>query len=71
MLDPEYDMIAKAAPFIEQVLMDRFKPQRVAEDISTWPARELSSCTSSQGPPRPGRAAETAQTQPAAQARWP
>ena len=41
MLDPEFDMIAKAAPFIEQVLMDRFKPQRVAEDVSDLAARIL------------------------------
>jgi len=41
MLDPEFDMIAKAAPFIEQVLMDRFKPQRVAEDVSDLAARML------------------------------
>jgi ubiquinone biosynthesis protein len=41
MLDPEFDMIAKAAPFIEQVLLDRFKPQRVAEDVSELAARTL------------------------------
>jgi len=41
MLDPEFDMIAKAAPFIEQVLMDRFKPQRVAEDVGDLAARML------------------------------
>jgi ubiquinone biosynthesis protein len=40
-LDPEFDMIAKAAPFIEQVLMDRFKPQRVAEDLSDLATRTL------------------------------
>jgi len=41
MLDPDFDMIAKAAPFIEQVLTDRFKPQRVAEDMSDLVARML------------------------------
>lgn len=41
MLDPEFDMIAKAAPFIEQVLMSRFKPQRVAEDVGDLAARML------------------------------
>ncbi len=41
MLDPEFDMIAKAAPFIEQVLMGRFKPQRVAEDVGDLAARML------------------------------
>jgi ubiquinone biosynthesis protein len=41
MLDPEFDMIAKAAPFIEKVLMDRFKPQRVAEDVGDLAARML------------------------------
>jgi ubiquinone biosynthesis protein len=40
-LDPDFDMIAKAAPFIEQVLMDRFKPQRVAEDVSELAVRTL------------------------------
>jgi len=41
MLDPEFDMIAKAAPFIEQVMMDRFNPQRVAEDAGDLAARLL------------------------------
>ena len=41
MLDPDFDMIAKAAPFIEQVLMDRFKPQRVAEDMGDLVVRML------------------------------
>jgi ubiquinone biosynthesis protein len=40
-LDPEFDMIAKAAPFVEQVLLDRFKPQRVAEDLGDLAARML------------------------------
>jgi ubiquinone biosynthesis protein len=42
MLDPEFDMIAKSAPFIEQVLMDRFKPQRVAETVGDLAGRMLS-----------------------------
>jgi len=41
MLDPDFDMIAKAAPFIEQVLMDRFKPQRVAETVGDLAGRML------------------------------
>jgi ubiquinone biosynthesis protein len=41
MLDPDFDMVAKAAPFIEQVMMDRFKPQRVAEDLGDLAARML------------------------------
>lgn len=40
-LDPEFDMIAKAAPFVEHVLMDRFKPQRVAEDLGDLVTRML------------------------------
>jgi ubiquinone biosynthesis protein len=40
-LDPDFDMIANAAPFIEQVLMERFKPQRVAEDVSELAVRML------------------------------
>jgi ubiquinone biosynthesis protein len=41
MLDPEFDMIAKATPFIEQALMERFKPQRVAEDLGDVATRML------------------------------
>jgi ubiquinone biosynthesis protein len=40
-LDPEFDMIAKAAPFIEEVMMERFNPQRVAEDAGDLAARML------------------------------
>jgi ubiquinone biosynthesis protein len=39
MLDPQFDMIAKATPFIEQVMRDRFKPQRISEDLSDLGAR--------------------------------
>lgn len=40
-LDPDFDMIAKAAPFIEQVFMDRLKPQRVAETMGDLAERTL------------------------------
>jgi ubiquinone biosynthesis protein len=40
-LDPDFEMVARAAPFVEQVLMDRFKPQRVAEDLGDLAARML------------------------------
>jgi ubiquinone biosynthesis protein len=40
-LDPEFDMIAQAAPFIEQALMDRFTPQRMAEDVGDMAVRLL------------------------------
>lgn len=33
MLDPEFDMIAQAAPFIRRIKLTRFKPQRIAGDI--------------------------------------
>lgn len=33
MLDPDFDMIARATPFIENVKLERYKPERVAEDI--------------------------------------
>jgi ubiquinone biosynthesis protein len=33
MLDPQFDMIAQAAPFIEQVMLERFRPQRLTEDL--------------------------------------
>ncbi len=33
MLDPDFDMIAKTTPFVAKVLRERFKPQRVAEDL--------------------------------------
>jgi ubiquinone biosynthesis protein len=34
-------MIAQAAPFIEQALMDRFTPQRMAEDVGDMAVRLL------------------------------
>jgi ubiquinone biosynthesis protein len=33
MLDPDFDMIALTAPFIEQVKLARYNPQRISEDI--------------------------------------
>ena len=32
MLDPEFDMIAQATPFITRVKLERFKPERIADD---------------------------------------
>ncbi len=32
MLDPEFDMIARATPFITRVKLERFKPERIAQD---------------------------------------
>jgi len=32
-LDPEFDMIARCAPFIRSVLLARFAPQRISEDL--------------------------------------
>jgi len=33
LLDPEFDMIAQATPFITRVKLERFKPQRIADDM--------------------------------------
>jgi len=33
MLDPDFDMIARAAPFITRVKLERFTPERIANDI--------------------------------------
>jgi ubiquinone biosynthesis protein len=32
-LDPDFDMIAQATPFIRQIKLERLKPQRIMEDI--------------------------------------
>ncbi|MGD8522679.1 MAG: AarF/ABC1/UbiB kinase family protein [Desulfobacterales bacterium] len=32
-LDPDFDMIAQASPFIQRVKLERFKPQRIAGDV--------------------------------------
>lgn len=41
LLDPRFDMIARATPFIQQVMMDRFKPQRLTEDAGDLALRLL------------------------------
>lgn len=33
MLDPEFDMIARATPFIKRIKLERFKPERIADDM--------------------------------------
>ncbi len=33
MLDPDFDMVAQARPFIEQVKLARFEPDRIASDV--------------------------------------
>ena len=33
MLDPDFDMIAQATPFIKRVKLERFQPQRIAGDV--------------------------------------
>ena len=33
LLDPDFDMIARATPFIKQAKYDRFQPQRIAGDV--------------------------------------
>jgi ubiquinone biosynthesis protein len=35
LLDPEFDMINRCAPFIRQVKMERYTPRRVVEDVSS------------------------------------
>ena len=32
-LDPQFDMVARTAPFIEKVKLARFTPQRISEDL--------------------------------------
>ena len=34
-LDPEFDMVAQATPFIKQIKIERIKPQRLADDMYT------------------------------------
>ena len=41
MLDPDFDMVALAAPFIVKVKLERFKPERIAEDVIELSARLL------------------------------
>ena len=33
MLDPEFDMIKRATPFIKRIKLERFKPERIADDM--------------------------------------
>ncbi len=33
MLDPDFDMIARATPFIAKVKLERYKPERIVEDV--------------------------------------
>ncbi|GBC62837.1 ABC transporter [Desulfonema ishimotonii] len=33
LLDPDFDMVARAAPFIRREKMERFRPKRMAEDV--------------------------------------
>ncbi|MGD8294071.1 MAG: AarF/UbiB family protein, partial [Desulfobacterales bacterium] len=33
MLDPEFDMIARSTPFITRVKLERFKPERIVNDV--------------------------------------
>ena len=33
MLNPDFDMIAQATPFIARVKLERFKPERVTDDV--------------------------------------
>ncbi|MBW1867449.1 MAG: AarF/ABC1/UbiB kinase family protein [Deltaproteobacteria bacterium] len=41
MLDPEFDMIAQATPFIKRIKMTRFEPHRIAGDIMRLTAETL------------------------------
>jgi ubiquinone biosynthesis protein len=39
MLDPDFDMIAQATPFIRRVKLERFRPQRIAGDFMDLASR--------------------------------
>ncbi len=41
MLDPDFDMIARATPFITKVKLARYKPERIADDVYDMGARLL------------------------------
>jgi ubiquinone biosynthesis protein len=41
MLDPQFNMVAKAAPFVEKVKLSRFAPQRLAGDMIQMGAQLL------------------------------
>ena len=40
-LDPEFDLIAHATPFIKRVKLERFAPQRISSDVSDMMSRLL------------------------------
>jgi ubiquinone biosynthesis protein len=41
MLDPEFDMLDQATPFITEVKLSRYKPQRIADDVYDLATRLL------------------------------
>ncbi len=41
MLDPEFDLVAHASPFIKQVKLERFAPQRISADVLDMMSRLL------------------------------
>ena len=41
MLDPDFDMIARATPFIAKVKLERYKPERIAKDVFDLSAKLL------------------------------
>ena len=41
MLDPEFDLVAHATPFIKQVKLERFAPQRISADVFDLMSRLL------------------------------
>jgi ubiquinone biosynthesis protein len=41
MLDPDFDMIARATPFIAEVKLERYKPERIAKDVFDLSAKLL------------------------------
>jgi ubiquinone biosynthesis protein len=41
MLDPDFDMIAQATPFIKRVKLARYTPERIAEEVRTLSSQWL------------------------------
>ena len=41
LLDPDFDMVAQATPFVTEVKLARYKPQRIADDVYDLAARLL------------------------------
>jgi ubiquinone biosynthesis protein len=41
MLDPDFDMIAQSTPFIAKVKLERYRPERIAEDVFDLSAKLL------------------------------